>query len=125
GLVEDEGADLRQVEQPALRKILEAARRGDEDVRLLGALALGAERNAAVGRCHAEAIRLGEGVEILGDLRRQLPSRYEDERGWTGIGCRGALDDGQREGEGLAGSRRRADEDIHAGERVGEDELLD
>ena len=59
GLVEDEDPDVREVDEPALGEILEAARRGDEDVRVLARLRLRAERDAAVDRRRREALRAG------------------------------------------------------------------
>jgi hypothetical protein len=50
GLVEDEGPHVREVDEPALGEILKTAGSGNEDVRVLDAVRLPADRNAAVGR---------------------------------------------------------------------------
>ena len=48
GLVEDEGAHLREIDEPALGEILEPAGGGNEDVGSLEPLGLRAKRHAAV-----------------------------------------------------------------------------
>ena len=81
GLVEDEEAQLAQVERALLEVVHDAARRADDDVHAttqrgqLHAVAL-----AAVDRQHAHALHVG-GVllEGLRDLERELTGRGQDE----------------------------------------------
>ena len=107
GLVEDEDPDRVELEQLPLGQVLEPARRGDDDVRVLRLLRVGHERRAAVDRGDPQALRLGERRELLCDLGRELARRHEDERGGLRLGGVQALDDRDREGEGLARPGRR------------------
>jgi len=54
-LVEHENPYVREVDKLALGEILQASRRGDQDVRALCALRLGVERHTAVDGGHLEA----------------------------------------------------------------------
>ena len=125
GLVEYERADLREVDEPSLREILEPAGGCDEDVGLVRPLRLRAERDSAVGGGDREPLGLCERPELVCHLRGELARRHEHERRGTSSGGRRALDDRESEGERLARPGRRPDEDVHASEGVGQDELLD
>ena len=106
-----------------LDQVVEAARCGDEDVRAARLLDLRADRRAAVDGRDAQALRLGERAEVVGNLDRELTGRYEHERAGAGVRADGALDERQAEGERLARARRRLGEDVEAREGVGQDEL--
>ena len=90
--------------------------------RLLG---LRRDRRAAVDGGDAQALGLGERLQVGGDLQRELAGRDEHERAGARVRAGRALDERQAEGERLAGARRRLGEDVEAGERVGQDERLD
>jgi hypothetical protein len=69
-----------RVDHPALDEVLEPAGRRDEHVRGLRALALRAERDAAVDGDDAKLLRAGERLELLRDLDAELARRDEHER---------------------------------------------
>ena len=125
GLVEHEDADVGERERAALEEVLQAAGRGDDDVRLGGLTGLALERDAAVDRGDLQRACVGDVPRLLDDLRRELAGGGEDERG----GARGrrldAVDERHAEGERLAGPRGGRDEDVAAGEDVGDDQALD
>ena len=66
-----------------------------------------------------------ERLELLGHLDSQLAGRDEDERGGTSGFRLYALDDREREGEGLARSGGRLREHVLARERCGDRPRLD
>ena len=99
--------------------------RGDDDVRAAQPLGLAGDRGAAVRRCDAQPLRLGDEVQLLCHLRGELTRGHEHERGRRRRRRIGALDDRQAEGEGLARACRRLREHVGAREGVRDDELLD
>ena len=125
GLVEHEDADVGERERAALEEVLQAAGRGDEDVRLGGLAGLALERDAAVDRGDLQRACVGDVPRLLDDLRRELAGGGEDERRGA-LGRRlEAVDERHAEGERLAGPRGGRDEDVVAGEDVGDDQALD
>ena len=65
GLVENEDANVREVDESPVGEILQAAGGGDQDVCALRALGLGLERHAAVDGATLRPSRLGERLELL------------------------------------------------------------
>ena len=125
GLVEDEDLDALEAHGATAREVAEAARRGDDDLRLGDVPHLLAQRGAAVGAGDPEAAGAGDAGDLLGDLRGELAGRHEDQRGVRrGVGLE-AVDDRDAEGEGLARAGRRLHQHVAAGERVGHDAGLD
>ncbi len=124
GLVEDEDADCREVEEATVSQILKTAGRRDEDVRSSCAICLRLQGHPAVHSGYPKAVRGRDRREILGDLNRELPRRDEDERARAPVLLGRALDDRNREREGLARPGRRLCEHIEARERVREDKRL-
>ena len=125
GLVEDERANVREIDEPAVRQVFEPSGRGHEDVSPLGALGLSVQRHAAVDRGHGQLLGRGKRLKLGGDLRRELARRNEHEGGRPGVGRHRSLDDRHGEGEGLAGPGRRLREHVDARECVRKDESLD
>ncbi len=139
GLVEDEGADLRQVELALAGQVEQTARGADDHVdALLEGLDLGLVRPAAVDGEHADVAHLAGGQQVVGDLLAELAGRDDDQR-LRGVGqlpglgpaCLDVREDGdalqqrQAETERLAGAGLGLSDDIGAGERYGERHLLD
>ena len=127
GLVEHERrGSSPSVDRPALDQVEEAAGRGDEDVRALRAWSIWRPiGRAAVDGRDRQPLRRGERRDVRRDLDRELARRDEDERAGRAFRGGGALDERQPEGERLARAGRRLGEDVEAGERVREDEILD
>jgi hypothetical protein len=84
GLIEDEDPDLLQGDVAALHQVLEAARGGNDDVRLAGALYLSGEADAAVDGRYPERPHVGERADVLDDLLGELAGWGEDEGRLTG-----------------------------------------
>ena len=124
-LVEDEHADVRQVDEPTLGEILQTSGRCNQDVRALCPLRLGVERHTAVDGGHLEALGRHERFELRADLCGELACGNENECRRTGIGGCGALDDGHGKRKCLARSCRRFCEHVEARESVRQDECLD
>ncbi len=124
GLVEDEHADVIEGDGAAADQVLEPARRRDQDVGLLRGGDLGAEADPAVDRGEPQLAGAGEAFELVDDLRGELARRRQDQ----GLGAVGAgledVDQRHAEGERLARSGRRLDEQVVAIERIGDDQLL-
>ncbi len=126
GLVEDEDRDVVERDQPALDQVLQTARRRDDDLRALRALRLGADRRAAVDGGDSEALRAGELLELLGDLRSRARASGRARAPWVSarppvvfstIGIANASVLPEPVGDFA--------EHVVAGERVGQDEGLD
>ena len=117
GLVEHEDRDRIERDEPAIHQVLQAAWRGHEHVGLLGLRGLSRDGDATVDRRDLDPARLAEIREDLGHLDRELACRHEHECGRASVTGRDALDDRDREGERLAGARRRLGEHVVAGER--------
>ena len=79
---------------------------------LLGVLRLLGDRDAAVDGGHPESLDLGQGLDGLGHLGAELPSRDEHERAGAPALGREALDDRDAEGQRLAGAGRSLGEDV-------------
>ena len=112
-------------ERAALEEVLQAAGRGDDDVRLGGLAGLALEADAAVDGGDLQRAGVGDVPRLLDDLGRELAGRGEHERRGTQVGGLDAVDERHAEGERLARPGGRADEDVVAGEDVGDDEALD
>jgi hypothetical protein len=115
-------AHLAEREQLAVDEVLQAARRRDDDVRLLRLLRLRLQRYAAVDGRHLQAVA-GDHRELLRHLDAELAGRDEDQR--ERLRVRAVLDDRDRERERLAGARRALRQDVAAAQRLRDDELLD
>ncbi len=105
GLVEDEQANVREIDQPTRGEIFEPARCRDEDMRRRRALRLGVERAAAVDGGDPQALGPCERLELGRDLDRQLACGHENECGRTRVRRGRPLDDRKRERERLARAR--------------------
>ena len=125
GLVEDEDLDVLERDRAALEDVLQAAGRGDDDVRAAGALHLALDAGAAVDGGDGQRAGVRDVVHVVDDLQRELARRGEDQRGGAAIGRLEALDDRHGEGERLARAGGRLGEDVVAGEDVRDDERLD
>ena len=124
-LVEHEDAHGVEDDEPALDQVVEPARSRDENVRAADPLGLCGEWNTSVGDCDVNPVAARDRLDLLRHLGAELAGRDEDERaGSPGAGLE-ALDDRRREGECLAGARRRLREDVTAGEGVRQDACLD
>ena len=106
-------------------EVLQAAGRRDEDVRARRLASLALERHAAVDRGDAQGAGVGDVARLLHDLRRQLPRGGEDERRGARVGRLDAVGERDAEGERLARPGGGRDEDVVAGQDVGDDEALD
>ena len=69
----------REVDDPALDEVLEAAGGGDDDVGAAGGLDLGAEADAAVDRGDPQAAGGHGGLQLVDDLAGELTGGGEDE----------------------------------------------
>ena len=116
---------MRQRERAAGEQVLEAAGRGDEDVRVARLAGLLLEADAAVDGGHAQVAGARQRAQLLDDLGGQLARGGEHERRRAARVGREAVDQRYAEGERLAGAGRRLGEHVAAGEHVGDDELLD
>ena len=125
GLVEDQHVDLVEPHGAALDQVDQAAGRGDEHVRAPGLLGLVVDPDAAVDGGDLERAGVHHAGELVDDLRGELARRGEDQR--LRPGAVGVEPVGHRhaEGERLARSGRRLDEDVVAVEDVGDDHRLD
>ena len=136
GLVQDEHLDVGQVERAAGRQVEQPTRRTDDHVdagrehvelRLVG--------DPAVDRQRAGATVLAGQLEVVGDLKRELTGRRDDEGlRFAGGGqlvvvgvVRGddALEDRDGERQRLAGTGARLTDQVGAHQRDREGHLLD
>ncbi len=139
GLVQDEDADVREVELALARQVEKASRGADDHVdALLEGLDLGLVRPAAVDRENADVTDLAGGQQVVGDLLAQLTRGDDDQclrrvrqflgRGTAGLDVCGdghTLQEREAETERLAGAGLGLADDVGAGERYGERHLLD
>ncbi|MBD0690097.1 hypothetical protein BG452_29735 [Streptomyces sp. CBMA123] len=139
GLVEDQRADLGQVQLLLAGEVQQSARGADHDVdALVERLDLRLVRPAAVDREHADVADLAGGLQVVGDLGAELTRRDDDQRlrevgelllgGPAGVhvGAHdGPLDQREAETEGLAGAGLGLADDVVAGQRDREGHLLD
>ncbi len=118
GLVQHEGLDAAELDVAALDVVLQAARRGDDDVRVVEAPRLLADAGAAVGDRELQPLRLRDRREVVPHLHGELAGGHEHEgaRPLPG-GPVQALDDRDRERQGLA--RARLGLGKHVGTRHG------
>ena len=124
GLVEDEDAKPHQRDGAARDQVLETAGGGDEDVGPTPCGDLWAEADAAVDGGNLQAPCLGEGGELVDDLPRELPGGSEDESLRALVLRLDQVDKRDAEGERLARTGRRLDEEVVTRERVADDHLL-
>ena len=106
-LVQDGGAGAVDAHRAALHVVLEAAGGGHHNLgTLLERVDLPADGLSAVEADHADAgLELGKVPHFRGDLHSQLPGGGQDHRlDPVGVDV-DMLDDGDAEGEGLAGAR--------------------
>ena len=116
---------LDEVDQPPLAEVLEPARRGDEDVRALGALRLRAERDPAVRRRRRER-PLATASGSSSSVTWAASSRVGTSTSAEGRASAGVV----RSTIGSAKASVLPDpvatgEDVEPRERIGQDELLD
>src|SRR6476661_10509632 len=124
GLVEHEQLDVVELDVATVDEVLEATGGRDDDVRVLRALGLGVDAHAAVDGGDPERPGVGQREHLVDDLRGELARRGEDQRRRAAVGRGDAIDERGAEGEGLARAGRGLDEDVVAGEHVGDDGLL-
>ena len=129
-LVEDDGADLREVERAAADVIEDAAGGADHRVHAGpegGQLRV--HRRAAVDREHIDGGLDGEATQLVADLLGELAGREEDQQLNAGLaGGPGVEAGGQprdAEGAGLAAAGVRLDHDVAAGDQRVEAQGLD
>lgn len=139
GLVQNERADVAEVELLLAREVEQPARGADDDVdALLERFDLRLVGPAAVDGEHPDVTDLAGGLEVVGDLLAQLAGGDDDERlggvgqlvgpGPARLDVRrdgDALQERQPEAERLAGAGLGLADDVGAGERDGERHLLD
>ncbi|TKJ19109.1 hypothetical protein A6V29_10450 [Blastococcus sp. CCUG 61487] len=130
GLVEDEHLDLAEDQVAALRQVEQPAGGADDDLdALLQRLDLRLERAAAVDGLDAHAALGAGGGQVAGDLHAQLAGGDDDQRlrdAVATLGRRGdALQQRDAEAEGLAGAGAGLTDEVVAGQRQREGELLD
>ena len=130
GLVQDGDGHLVEVDQALPHEVEQAPGAGDDDVDAGGqGLLLGLLGHAAEDGGHAQRDGVGQGPDGLGDLAGELAGGGQDQAdGVTGAGhvlLGQALDQGQGEGEGLAGPGAPAAQHVAPGEGVGQGRTLD
>ncbi len=112
----------------ALEMVEQAARRRDHHIRAAIELAiLVVIGHAADQKRHGQPVVLAEGLEMLGDLRRQFAGGLKDQRARHARSRAASLEPGQHrqhEGRGLAGSGLRDAEHVAAGDGHGNGFLL-
>jgi hypothetical protein len=106
-------------------QVLESPGGGDEDVGAARGRALGAEADAAIDGGDPQPASIGDRVQLVDDLARQLAGRGEDEGGGVLGAALDPLDQRDAEGERLARAGWRLYEQIVAGQRIADDQLLD
>ena len=122
GLVEDEKLDLSELQAVALHEIKQAAGRCHQDLDALHDRAnLTPHRYAADRERGSQAQVTAIGIEAVENLSRQLTRRAQHQHA-AGFGLRpdavlqNAMQDGKREGCGLAGAGLGDADDVAAGE---------
>ena len=114
-----------RVTSPRSDEVLQAAGRGDQDVRPAGGARLLLEAGAAVDGRDGERAGVGQRADLLDDLEGELARGGQDERGLLGTVGLHAVDQGGAEGQGLARAGGGLHEDVAAREHVGDREGLD
>ena len=125
GLIEHEDADRRERKGAALQKVLQATRRGNEDLRSPGLRRLLGQPDATVDGCDTQLARPSNVLELTDDLAGELAGGRQDQRSGARLAGLQALGDRDPESERLARAGGRLDEHVTACEDVGEDEPLD
>ena len=125
GLVDHQDPYVLEAQRPALEEILEPARRGDHDVGPACELGLLLEPNAAVDRGDREPPDPSDVANLIDDLRGELASWREHQRGRLAAVGLEQVGDRQAEGQGLARAGRGLNENVAPGEDIGDDQLLD
>ena len=129
GLVEDSDLDVVHAAGATVDQVLEATRRGDDDVGPVAQLLdLAVVGRAAAHRGQLQVNCLGEGLQRAAYLGGELTRGYDDQgarvlRAATVAGEPGK--DRQAESQCLAGAGLRAAEHVMSGQRVGNDGRLD
>ena len=130
GLVEDEDLDLAEDQVALLGQVEQPAGGADDDLdALLQRLDLRLERAAAVDGLHADAALGAGGGEVAGDLDAQLAGGDDDQRLRDAVAALGRRDDALQhrdaEAEGLAGAGAGLADEVVAGQRQRQGQLLD
>ena len=127
GLVEHHLAHVAEVEEALAGEVEQTAGRADDDLRAgLELLDLALVGLAAVDGDDVGGAVLGRLREVFEDLHAQLAGGDDDERLHAGLRVETeALDDGEAEAEGLAGSGLRLADDVLAVEGEGDGLRLD
>jgi hypothetical protein len=128
GLVEDGHLDGVEVALTTLDEVVQAARRGNDDVGTLAQCGdLLAHRSTAIDGGELEPQGGRDRRHRLGDLRGELTGGEHDEATRVSGPARAAGqpgEDGQAEGQRLAGAGAGTTEHVVAGQRVGNDRQL-
>src|SRR5690606_29417891 len=133
-LVEDDDADLGEVELALLLQVLDAAGGADDDVdALLERPDLAGLRDTAVDLRGEQADAAGDRLNGAVDLQRQFTRGCEDERArlaaelaaLAGLAAEDRFDQGSAEGDGLARAGAAAGQDVLALEDRGDRGGLD
>ena len=127
GLVEHDHVDVVEADQALVDQVGQSAGTRDGDVDApLERLDVAGDGDAAEERRDPRALPSGELAELVGDLGGELTGRYEDQpTGSATFGGGAADDEGDAEGQGLAGPGRGLARYVAAGERVGQGQGLD
>ena len=114
GLVEDDAADLLQVDEAAVLQVEQTAGRGHDDVdALLQRTDLRLDGSAAVDGLHVDALhKLREVVQVVGNLQAELARGTEDKCLRGPLGGVEPLQHGDAEGGRLARARLRQGDDV-------------
>ena len=102
GLVDDQHANVIEVERAPLEQVLEPARGGDDDVGASRPLGLPLETDAAVDGGDREGSGGGDVVQLVDDLHGELARRHEDQRRRAAVAGLDQVDERGAEGERLA-----------------------
>ena len=103
-LVEDEDLDLVEPRASRIEVVVEPARRGHDDLRaLFERVSLRAHPHPADHHGAAQVVSVAEALHLLVNLQRQLAGGRQDQRAGAVLSLQ-PLEDGQDEGERLAGA---------------------
>src|SRR6476660_9361228 len=103
GFVEDQDANVAKAHGPAAEEVLQASRRGDDDLRSRGVLGLLLDADAAVHGRNPQVAALHRTFQFLDYLGGELAGRHQHERSGRAIALGEALGDGHAERKGLSG----------------------
>ena len=123
--VEHEDGHLFEADAPPLDQVIQATGCGDDDLRPGSIAGQVDQPDAAVDGCDHEALGLGDDLELLGDLGRELAGGDHHDRLGSGGRTFEPLDDRDGEGEGLARAGTALGEDVVSGNGVGDHPSLD